>query len=196
MTKQLDESYHAILEKISTLQQTIVAMKKLATTSQEICDTFDRDTQLLENDISGQLSVAANVEQQATRVSDLQTRIHDGRDKIQSLADRVDIVRQRIEGWEGADKEWQERTRRRLRSIWLITSILMVLAIAVVASITNRSADSWGIGDGGSAPLANGWFGRSRILQLLVGHGRGGERGPTAGAPSDDYVRVRMSDEM
>lgn len=48
----------------------------------------------------------------------LQDRVHGGRERIAALSARVDVVRQRVEKWERADREWQERTRRRLKMMW------------------------------------------------------------------------------
>ncbi|KAI0409717.1 hypothetical protein F4802DRAFT_159131 [Xylaria palmicola] len=121
---RLDETYSSILQRLGSLQSTIVAMKELAATSQAVNDSFTSESRALINDIESQLNTYDQSEDQKKRIQHLQSRIRAGRDKVQALSERVDMVRRRIEGWEKADKEWQERTRRRLKVIWIIISIV------------------------------------------------------------------------
>ena len=53
---------------------------------------------------------------------------------MQSLSRRVDIVRERIEGWARADKEWQDRTRKRLRYFWVMLSVVLLALVVLLAS--------------------------------------------------------------
>ncbi|KAJ8127511.1 hypothetical protein O1611_g6125 [Lasiodiplodia mahajangana] len=99
-------------------------MKELAAMSQEINESFTSDSSALVSEIESQLSVYDQSADQKKRIEDLQARIHAGRDKVQALSRRVDLVHERIEGWEKADKEWQERTRKRLKTIWIIISVV------------------------------------------------------------------------
>ncbi|KAF2968822.1 hypothetical protein GQX73_g4739 [Xylaria multiplex] len=121
---RLDETYSSVLQKLGSLRSTIVAMQELAAMSQEINKTFTSESRALVNEIESQLSVYDQSADQKKRIEDLQARIHAGRDKVQALSRRVDVVRERIEGWEKADKEWQERTRRRLKTIWIVISVV------------------------------------------------------------------------
>lgn len=60
----------------------------------------------------------------------LQDRVHGGRERIAALSGRVDVVRQRVERWERADREWQETTRRRLKIMWgVLFGMGMVLLV-------------------------------------------------------------------
>ncbi|KAI1299101.1 hypothetical protein F5Y03DRAFT_251558 [Xylaria venustula] len=139
---RLDDTYSSLLERIGSLQGTIVAMKELAAMSQEINESFTSESRALVNEIESQLSVYDQSTDQKKSIQDLQARIHAGRDKVQALSKRVDVVRERIEGWEKADKEWQERTRRRLKVLWIIISVIaFVLVILFVGAQYTSSAD-------------------------------------------------------
>ncbi|KAI1430023.1 hypothetical protein F5Y12DRAFT_217768 [Xylaria sp. FL1777] len=132
---RLDETYSSLLQRLGSLQSTIAAMKELAAMSQEINKSFTSESRALVSEIESQLGVFDQSADQKKRVQDLQARIHAGRDKVQALSKRVDVVRERIEGWEKADKEWQERTRRRLKVTWIIISIVaFVLVILFVGA--------------------------------------------------------------
>ncbi|KAI3342679.1 hypothetical protein F4824DRAFT_442901 [Ustulina deusta] len=126
---RLDKTYSSLLQRLGSLQSTIVAMKELAAMSQELNESFASESRALVSEIESQLNVYDQSADQKKRIQDLQARIRAGRDKVQALSKRVDVVRERIEGWEKADKEWQERTRRRLKVIWIIISVVAFLLV-------------------------------------------------------------------
>lgn len=126
---RLDETFSSVLDRLSSLQSTIVTMKELATMSQEINESFTSESHTLVSEIESQLGAYDQSTDQKKRIQDLQARIRAGRDKVQALSKRVDIVRGRIEGWEKADREWQERTRRRLKVIWIFISIVLFILL-------------------------------------------------------------------
>lgn len=116
---------------MSTLQNTVTALRDLAETSRNIHSDFDRDSKEIENDIAEQIAGFGQFEDQQASIESLQTRIQDGRAKIHSLSDRVDVVRRRVEGWDRLDKESQEKTRRRLKAIWICMSIVSLAIILI-----------------------------------------------------------------
>ncbi|RDA89236.1 hypothetical protein CP532_0598 [Ophiocordyceps camponoti-leonardi (nom. inval.)] len=132
MTKQLDDTYYAVLEKTSTLQSTVASLRDLAETLRGTCDGFDDDSRALESDTLRQVIALGNFEAQEAKISGLQSRILQGRTRIQTVTDRVDVVRRRIEGWERADEAWREKTRKRLKILWSVTSVVSILFVALV----------------------------------------------------------------
>ncbi|KAF7549561.1 hypothetical protein G7Z17_g6308 [Cylindrodendrum hubeiense] len=130
-SRRLDDTYYAVLEKMSTLQHTVAALKDLAETSRNIHTDFDKDSKEIENDITSQIDSMGQFEEQEASIESLQTRIQGGRAKIRSLSDRVDVVRRRVEGWERLDKDSQEKTRRRLKAIWICMSVVISAMILI-----------------------------------------------------------------
>lgn len=126
--------YYSILEKLGVLQSTITALWGLAAMSRETNESFKRDTQELVGELEGQLDAFGQFDEQQRRIQALQERIQNGRQRIGELSERVDAVRERIEGWERADREWQERTRRRLKAIWVVMSVIVTLVVLLVVS--------------------------------------------------------------
>ncbi|KAF7564043.1 hypothetical protein G7046_g21 [Stylonectria norvegica] len=122
-SRRLDETYYAVLEKTTSLQNTMAALKDLAETSRKIHGDFEKDSREIENDITVQLAKFGQFKEQENNIESLQTRVQVGRAKIESLSNRVDLVRERIESWERADTHWQEKTRKRLKAIWVFVSI-------------------------------------------------------------------------
>lgn len=138
-TTRLDETYYAVLEKTSAMQNTIAALKDLAETSRNIYAGFEKESRDLEAEIATQLSDLSRFDGQQSTIEALQQRIQSGRTKVQSLSGRVDVVRDRVEAWERADQEWQNRTRRRLKVIW---SVMFVATVAVI--MLSVVASFWG----------------------------------------------------
>lgn len=124
-TQRLDETYYAVLEKTSMLQSTVSAMRELAASSREILASFDNDTGELEREVQDQLETLGQFDDHEKRIQEMQARIQLGRGKIEQLSARVDVVKNRVEGWEKADMEWQEKTRKRLKRGWIVTSVIV-----------------------------------------------------------------------
>ncbi|KAK6221303.1 hypothetical protein LQW54_001401 [Pestalotiopsis sp. IQ-011] len=131
-TRRLDDAYYAVLEKLSTLQSTVASIKELAGMSRETVSAFATESKGLVGEIGSQLDSFGQFDEQQKHIEGLQARIQTGRQKVQKLSERVDIVRERVEGWERADREWQERTRRRLKTLWIITSVVALVVVLIV----------------------------------------------------------------
>ncbi|EGX96766.1 hypothetical protein CCM_01424 [Cordyceps militaris CM01] len=147
-SQQLDDAYYAVLEKMSALHSTITSLKGLAETSRRIYDTFEKDSRGLENQIATQLGAMGHFQNHQSKVTSLQKRINKGRSRVQALSERVDTVRQRIEKWESADRQWQERTRRRLKIVWSVMSVAVLVLIALMWTVSRTSHDARAAGDG------------------------------------------------
>ncbi|KAH8910831.1 hypothetical protein BR93DRAFT_923543 [Coniochaeta sp. PMI_546] len=133
-TQRLDDTYYSVLEKLGMLQHTIVALKELAGMSQETSKQFEKESNDIVTEITSQINSFGGFGEQERRIQALTARIHGGRDKVKTLSERVDVVRERIETWERADREWQERTRRRLKAIWVVTSVLLALLLILLVA--------------------------------------------------------------
>ncbi|KAK0734840.1 hypothetical protein B0T26DRAFT_608343, partial [Lasiosphaeria miniovina] len=151
-TRSLDDTYYSVLEKLGTLQGTIAALKELAELSRQMNSSFSSEAEELVADVSSQLDGLGQFDDQQERIESLQGRIHVGRDKIRALSDRVDAVRERIENWERADREWQERTRKRLKAVWLVTSLVIFLMLLLLAT-AHYASESGKLDDGSSAAV-------------------------------------------
>lgn len=89
------------------------------------------------SEVQSQLDAFGSFDEQQARVQALQDRVHNGQEKIASLSARVDVVRQRVEQWERADREWQERTRRRLKYVWgFVLAVGLVLMVLYIGART------------------------------------------------------------
>lgn len=153
-TRQLDQTHYALLEKTSSLQVMVKALKDLAQASCDLQEGFDMAARELETDVTEQLRNIGHFDSQQSTIETLQSRIHLGRQTADKLAERVDVVRKQIEGWERADRAWQEKTRKRLRLIWAALSVLVCIvgllfmafsynSRGAVAQVTSGARSAW-----------------------------------------------------
>ncbi|OLN88777.1 hypothetical protein CCHL11_01817 [Colletotrichum chlorophyti] len=134
-TRRVDETYYSVLEKKTLLRSTISAIRELAVASQQMTGELERGAEELVREVDGQLGSLGRFEEQESRIVALQGRIETGRSRIQGLSERVDVVRRRIEGWERADQEWQEKTRKRLRTMWIVMSVVFAVLILLFVGV-------------------------------------------------------------
>lgn len=201
-TRRLDETYYAVLEKTSALQNTVAALKDLAEASKEIYQTFEKDSGGLEQDIVHQINGLGSFKEQEDKIDSLQDRIHSGRSRIQTLSGRVDAVRNRVEAWERADQRWQEKTRRRLKVIWS-TMLMLILAVVFLFVGFNYVGNESPVASleelAGSLPrtLRQGAFNITRGVEYLVeDRGRSLEDSLSQAVRRDGDDRLRGLDEL
>lgn len=101
--------------------------------TRQLNDEFERESEEVVAEIETSLEAFEGFKDQQTRINDLSERVKKGREKIKVLGDRVGIVAEKVDGWERAEGEWQERTRKRLRVLWIIIAIGGVLFLGLVA---------------------------------------------------------------
>lgn len=131
-TRRLDNTYYAVLEKLSMLQSTIMSMKELASVTNQLNEEFKTESKGVVQDVETQLDGFEGFEDQQKRIQELQERVMAGRERIKTLGSRVDVVREKVEGWEKAEEEWQEKTRKRLRVLWILMAMCGVIMVAMM----------------------------------------------------------------
>lgn len=130
-TQRLDDTYSGVLEKLASLQNTVMALKELASASASMNEGFTAESESVLAEAQAQLDAFGQFDEQQARVQALQDRVHGGRERITALSERVDIVRQKVERWERADYLWQNKTRRRIKIVWgmLLGFVLLLLLL-------------------------------------------------------------------
>ncbi len=154
--RRLDLAYTSVLEKLGILHGTIAALTELAGMSQGMNDSFAQNSQDLVRELQAQLDALGDFDDQQKRIHALEDRIRTGSATIQQLSGRLDAVRGRTEGWERADREWQERTRKRLKIMWTVMSVVVfLLALLLIAAQYAPEAS-----EGAAGHLANDTLGK------------------------------------
>ncbi|KAF3762487.1 hypothetical protein M406DRAFT_233879, partial [Cryphonectria parasitica EP155] len=128
-THRLDEAYYTVLQKLTTLQNTIVALKDLAEASSATSAGFIAESHSVLAEAETQLDAFGDFGEQQERVQALQDRLHGARERIEALSGRVDVVKQRVERWERAWAQSWENARRGMRIVW---GVLLALGLVVL----------------------------------------------------------------
>jgi hypothetical protein len=167
--QRIYDTYYSVLEKTQALQSAITTLSELRDLSHGVNESFDRDTAGIEQEVQQQLDALGSFEPQRLRIEALQMRVRNGRSRVLDLGERVDSMRQKVEGWERRDAEWQERTRRRLKTIWILTLVVVFFAVVVLMMGAQLYGDSGG--DARSRATSGGGGGgdaaASDILRVL-----------------------------
>jgi hypothetical protein len=131
-TRRLDNTYYSVLEKLSTLQNTIASLKELANMTRKLNDDFKVESEEIVTDITTQLSQFENFDAQQQRIEALASRVQAGRERIKTLGSRVDVVQNRVMGWELSEKEWKDKTRKRLRIMWTVMFVFLFIFVGMM----------------------------------------------------------------
>ncbi|KAB8303886.1 hypothetical protein EYC80_005252 [Monilinia laxa] len=140
-TRHLDATYYSVLEKLGDLHKTIGSLKELAAMTRHLNDEFNTEGEGLVQESRAQLEGFEEFDAQEQKIKALEKRVKEGRDTINTLSGRVDVVRKRVKGWEQAEQEWQDKTRKRLKMMWILMSVCatLFLAIVILAYIPSKS---------------------------------------------------------
>ncbi|CAK7265401.1 hypothetical protein SEPCBS57363_001566 [Sporothrix epigloea] len=158
-SQRLDAVYGSILTRLIVLQDTVLALRSLASAARATNRRFTSEAEAIAHEIGQQVmqleapdnasSDAATREEigvvltpadQQHRLELLSSRVHRGRQTIQDLAERVAMTHNKVQRWERADGVWQERTRARLKTLWVaISSALLALVLVVLLAVMLRS---------------------------------------------------------
>ncbi|KAH7408233.1 hypothetical protein DE146DRAFT_366105 [Phaeosphaeria sp. MPI-PUGE-AT-0046c] len=131
-SRRLDDTYYAILEKVSVLRQTIGSLQELSGLTKELHENFASDTKELIDDAQGQFDGFDAFDSQQQQVLGLEDRIRSGKKKADSLTDRLAKAKERVDAWAQAETEWEAKNTRRTRIFWGILGCIIVLVLALV----------------------------------------------------------------
>lgn len=132
ITRRLDYSYYNLLEKMAALTWTIGSLHELSDSMKALCQEFERETTNVDHEVRRQLNEFKGFEPQIKMVDALEERMQTGRKKAEELGNRLEVVRARIAEWEKKESDWQARTSRNLRILWLSMLIMSAVFIAAI----------------------------------------------------------------
>lgn len=113
-SRRLDDTYYAILEKVSVLRQTIGSLQELSGLTKELRLNFESDTKELLEDVEGQVEGFDSFRIQQAQVEGLETRIKAGREKADELTSRIVKAKERVDARAKAEAEWEAQNTRKL----------------------------------------------------------------------------------
>ncbi|CAI6283835.1 unnamed protein product [Periconia digitata] len=131
-SRLLDDTYYSLLEKMSTLHQTLGNLQDLASLTKELHENFDADTKEITDDIRGQYEGFKDFQDQDEQIAALEARLHAGRDKANDLNARLAEARSCVEARAKSEAELELRNTRRVRMMWGIIGTIGALILAMM----------------------------------------------------------------
>lgn len=141
-TRDLDNTYYSILEKVSVLQGTIAALQQLSNESRDLHTRFDKDASELERSSTDSLKAFTGFEGQERTVGGLVDRLKDSKTKTERLNERLELARSRVEAYEKREKEAYAKRRTRWRITWGTLGGVVVLIAALLVVRHHRDVRS------------------------------------------------------
>ena len=138
-TRQLDDTYYAILEKASILRSTVASIQQLADESHKMHSSFKEDTAKIERDTKQNLSSYGNFDQQEKRVNQLVSQLGDSRGRTDKLNDRLESARLRVEAVEQQENARQAQRRTRWHILWGSVVGFLLLVVAILLARNRRA---------------------------------------------------------
>ncbi|KAF2836415.1 hypothetical protein M501DRAFT_914716, partial [Patellaria atrata CBS 101060] len=131
-TRNLDDTYYSLLEKVTSLRSTISKLQELSIATNELYDEFQNGANELEEDVNTQVDGFGEFKKQMAQVDALESRVLVSKDKARRLIKRLEDVQKRVEKHENAEGEWQGTITRRLRIFWSILGCAVVVFVALL----------------------------------------------------------------
>jgi len=135
ITRRLDYTYYALLEKVGNLVATIQSFQSLSTQSRHLIENFATETGKLDQDIKRRANVfRSGFNDREKRVADLQARSKEASAKTQDLGRRLENARVIVENWEKCENDKARKWGRVcVTAGWMFISLFVLLVVMVVA---------------------------------------------------------------
>lgn len=148
-TRQLDDTYYAILEKASILRSTVVSLQQLAEESRRMHQHFGEDTEQLEKETRQNLESFGSFEQQEQAIDDLVSKLNDSKGETDKLNERLTAARNRVEAYERRDNAKQVKRKKRWQATWgtLLGISVLVMALMLLRNYRQVTRNLGGVGE-------------------------------------------------
>lgn len=181
-TRQLDDTYYAILEKASLLRSTVASLQQLAEESRRMHWRFEEDTKQLEQGTKTSFDGFANFDPQQLIINSLVDQLKHSKESTDCLNDRLETARHRVEAYEEREKQKRKTSRQRWSAVWVMLAGLAVVIVAVIIA-KNRATVGGTVHE--VAKVLDG-FGHDISAILL----------PSMSTPDEDSILTKLFDDL
>ncbi|WPH00107.1 Hypothetical protein R9X50_00293000 [Acrodontium crateriforme] len=131
-TRQLDDTYYAILEKASMLRSIVAGLQQLAEESRRMHTSFKEETAQLEQTTRQDLESFNNFTQQEQAIDDLVARLKASKAETEKLNQRLEKTRLRIEAYEKRESAKESKRRKQWHATWGTLLGIVVVLLSLV----------------------------------------------------------------
>ncbi|KAF8476921.1 hypothetical protein BDZ91DRAFT_708359 [Kalaharituber pfeilii] len=124
---QLAESYDAVVGRLQELEAVITRFTELQKSTAELIDTFTANEEKFQVDIKAQIKSLGAYQDEIAAIRVLQGRLDLQRRAVEMYKSRLEQVESKIGRQKELEIVWRQRASRRLRILWGIISVLVIL---------------------------------------------------------------------
>jgi predicted RNase H-like nuclease (RuvC/YqgF family) len=107
-TRQLDDLYYNLLDRVAGLQATIHSLQELSGLTARLHGQFRSETSELASDLQNQIDNFGEFKAQKRNIEALDVRVRESKQKADGLSGRLEAARKRVSALEEKEKEWQD----------------------------------------------------------------------------------------
>ncbi|KAJ4322030.1 hypothetical protein N0V94_002609 [Neodidymelliopsis sp. IMI 364377] len=133
-SRRLDDTYYSILEKVSTLRQTIGTLQELSGLTKELHGNFETDAKELIEDVQGNFENSDNFDTQQKQIAALEERVRVGKEKADALTARLAEAKERVDARAEAEARWEASTNRWWQYFGGIVVTIISLIVLIIVS--------------------------------------------------------------
>lgn len=133
-TRQLDDTYYAILEKASILRSTVMALQNLAEESRRLHCQFEDDTKTLQRETKSTIDGFGQLSEQEKTINEFISKLQSSKIETQKLNERLETARNRIEVYERRECARQSKRRKQWHATWgtLVGVVVLILVVILL----------------------------------------------------------------
>lgn len=131
-TRQLDDTYYAVLEKASILRSTVASLQQLAEEAKRMHTHFQEDAETLERETRENIEGFGNFDEQEKTINELVGKLKGSKSDTDKLNERLEAARNRIEAYEKRENAKRSKRRKQWNATWGTLVGVLVLLVAVL----------------------------------------------------------------
>ncbi|KAK4545612.1 hypothetical protein LTR36_002564 [Oleoguttula mirabilis] len=186
-TRQLDDTYYAILEKASILRSTVASLQQLAEASRRMQKQFQGDAQTLEQETRRNIEGFGDFEEQERAIDQLVAKLKGSKSETERLNERLEAARYSVEAYEARDMAKRAKRRKQWKATWGTVVGVLVLLVALLL-LKHRRHVAYRLEGVGTTLLAEAAGELAEIPAAML-------RRPAPSPSEDPYLR-KLFDEL
>lgn len=140
---RLSDTYDCVVGKLEDLQALTTRFAELQKLTAELVDNFTVNEERVVADMEGKIQSLGTYQEEVATIRMLQRRLDLQRKAVENYKSRLEMVKDKISRQKELEVVWRQRASRRLRILWGIISVLVIVWL-----LATSTHDIAGIDDG------------------------------------------------
>ncbi|KAF8426296.1 hypothetical protein EV426DRAFT_530797 [Tirmania nivea] len=140
---QMSDTYDCVIGKLEELQALTTRFAELQKLTAELVDKFTANEERVVMDMGRQIQSLGTYQEEVDTIKKLQERLDFQRKEVEDYKSRLEMVEDKISRQKELEVVWRQRASRRLRILWGIISVLVIVWL-----LATSTHDIAGVDDG------------------------------------------------